>query len=40
MKVVKESPFVFEIRHIPRETNREADRLANEGIASKKRLKV
>ncbi len=28
-------PFPVEIRHVPREQNREADRLANEGIDSK-----
>jgi ribonuclease HI len=26
------APFEFELRHVPREMNREADRLANEGI--------
>ena len=29
-------PFPVEFRHVPREQNREADRLANEGIDSRK----
>ncbi len=32
--LLHKSPFTFEIRYIPREMNREADQLANEGIES------
>jgi len=32
--LLQKSPFKFEIRYIPREMNREADQLANEGIES------
>jgi ribonuclease HI len=39
-KLLEALPVQFEIRHIPREKNREADRLANRGIDSKKRFKV
>jgi ribonuclease HI len=39
-KLLEELPVQFEIRHIPREKNREADRLANRGIDSKKRFKM
>jgi ribonuclease HI len=31
-KLVAGSPFAFELKHIPREKNREADRLANQAI--------
>ena len=31
-------PFVFELKYVPREQNREADRLANVGIESGKRI--
>lgn len=34
------SPFPVEFRHIPREANGEADRLANEAIDSRKRLRA
>ncbi len=37
-KMLEGVPFQFEIRHIPREKNREADQLANRGIDSKKRM--
>ena len=37
-KMLADMPFQFEIRHIPREKNREADQLANRGIDSKKRM--
>jgi len=37
-KMLEDMPFQFEIRHIPREKNREADQLANRGIDSKKRM--
>ena len=33
--LVRTLPFPVEIRHVPREKNREADRLANEGIDSR-----
>ncbi len=36
--MLKEAPFSFEIVHIPRERNRDADRLANQGIDSKTAL--
>ncbi len=36
--ILRASPFKFEIKHVPRETNHEADQLANEGIESGKRL--
>jgi ribonuclease HI len=39
-KLVRNASFDFEIRHIAREENREADRLANLGIDSKKRIAV
>ena len=32
--------FKFEIRHIPREMNGEADRLANMGIDSRKKIRI
>ncbi len=32
------APFKFEIKHVPRELNREADQLANVGIDSKRKL--
>lgn len=32
---LKEAPFAFELRHVPREQNREADELANQGIDSR-----
>jgi ribonuclease HI len=37
-RMVSKLPFPFEIRHISREENREADMLANVGIDSKLRL--
>ncbi|HUI11075.1 MAG TPA: ribonuclease HI family protein [Bacteroidota bacterium] len=40
VKLLKALPFPFELRHIPREQNREADRLANLGIDEKIPLKV
>jgi len=33
-------PFEVEIRHIPRELNGEADKLANQGIESRKRIRI
>jgi len=40
LELLKTLPFPFELRHIPREENREADRLANLGIDEKIPLKV
>jgi ribonuclease HI len=40
MKLMKALPFPLEVRHIPREENREADRLANLGIDEKVPLRV
>lgn len=40
VQLLKELPFPFELRHIPREQNREADRLANLGIDEKIPLRV
>jgi ribonuclease HI len=40
LKVLDDIPFEFELKHIPRELNAEADRLANNGIDSKKRIKI
>ena len=37
IRLLSKIPFEFELRHIPREQNREADRLANLGIETKKR---
>jgi len=37
-KTLSTSPFQFAIKHVPREKNREADRLANQGIDTKKRM--
>lgn len=39
-KELSSAPFAFEIRHIERGLNHEADFLANEGIESRKRLKI
>lgn len=33
-------PFDIEVRHIPREQNRDADRLANEGIDGRKAIRI
>ena len=40
LALLKALPFPFELRHIPREENREADRLANRGIDERVPLKV
>lgn len=37
-KALTASPFPCAIKHVPRERNREADELANDGIDTKKRL--
>jgi ribonuclease HI len=34
------APFKFALKHIPREENSEADRLANRGIDSKKKVRI
>ena len=39
-KELSTAPFSFDIRHIERGLNHEADILANEGIDSRKRLKI
>jgi ribonuclease HI len=39
-KVLETLPFTVEFRHVPREENKEADRLANMGIDTKKRLRA
>ncbi|HAL56492.1 MAG TPA: ribonuclease H [Bacteroidetes bacterium] len=39
-KLLQSVAFEFEIRHVYREQNREADRLANVGIDSKRKLRV
>ena len=39
-QAVLSARFVFEIKHIDREQNRDADRLANIGIDSKKKLRI
>ncbi len=39
-KVLDDIPFQFELKHISRNLNAEADKLANNGIDLKKRLKM
>jgi len=39
-RLLAKSPFEFEIRHVSREQNKEADRLANLGIDSRKRIRT
>jgi ribonuclease HI len=39
-RMLADAPYAFEIRHVPREENKEADRLANRGIDTKKRLRA
>jgi ribonuclease HI len=39
-KLLNEAPYEFTLMHVPREQNRDADRLANIGIDSKKKLKI
>jgi len=36
--LLQSAPFTFQIKHVPREQNREADQLANLGIDSKRPL--
>jgi len=38
--LLKQAPFTFEINHVAREENREADELANVGIDSRQPLEV
>ena len=38
--LLKDASFAFEIRHVTRDLNREADHLANLGIDSRKRLRM
>lgn len=40
MKVLKFAPYRFEIKHVRRERNREADILANAGIDARIKLKI
>jgi ribonuclease HI len=40
MRVIGKLPFEFELQYIPREENREADRLANMGIDTRARVRV
>ena len=37
-ELLQSAPFTFQIKHIPREQNREADQMANLGIDSKRPL--
>jgi ribonuclease HI len=39
-RLLAKAPFEFEIRHVSREQNREADRLANLGIDTRKRIRL
>jgi ribonuclease HI len=39
-KLLENAPFEFEIRHVLREENKEADQLANLGIDTKRRVSV
>ncbi len=39
-RLIQSGPFEFEISHVEREQNRDADLLANAGIDSKRKLKV
>ena len=38
LRLLERKSFAFELKYIPREQNRDADRLANSGIDSKKRI--
>ena len=40
VKILAKAPFEFELKYIPRELNRDADRLANIGIESRKKIKI
>ena len=39
LRLIEGAPFAFELKHIPREQNAEADRLANAGIDGKLKIK-
>ena len=39
-KLLAKAPFEFEIKHVPREVNKEADQLANLGIDSRKPIRI
>ena len=38
--LLERSPFPVEVRHIPRDENGEADRLANQGIDTRRKIRV
>ncbi len=40
MGLLTKAPFRFELKHVPRAQNKEADQLANRGIDSKKLIRV
>lgn len=40
MKLLAGAPFAVELRHVSREENRDADRLANRGIDTRRRIRV
>ena len=39
-KLLSKAPFEFEIKHVRREVNKEADQLANLGIDSRKPVRI
>jgi ribonuclease HI len=39
-KLIEALPFTFELKYVPREGNSEADRLANRGIESRKKIRI
>jgi len=39
-RLIREAAFEFEIRHVTRDLNKEADGLANLGVDSRKRLRI
>jgi ribonuclease HI len=39
-RLMAKAPYTYELVHIPREQNKDADRLANLGISSKRRLRA
>jgi ribonuclease HI len=39
-RLLAKAPFEFEIKHVGRELNKEADQLANLGIDSRKRIRI
>jgi ribonuclease HI len=40
LRLLSSLPFAYEVKHIPRAMNRDADRLANEGIDGKKKFVI